>query len=170
MDIEGSVNTTLAGDFIRFGGGSLADPNRLMGGTITGPGTLGALDNDALVGFGTIATRIEFLGNAELLADDGALHINGTIADVGTIGTNDADGILNVTNPWNTNQADNVVLNGGELRGAPVTVSANGIRGHGLVIAQVLNGGRIQAEGGGVLIVQNPATSTTGTVRAATGS
>ena len=38
-----------------------------------------------------------------LLADDGTLTINGAIVDVGQLGTADADGMLNVTNAWNTN-------------------------------------------------------------------
>jgi hypothetical protein len=159
VDLAGTVNTTAANDQIWFDGGSLTDPNRLEGGTITGPGILRAQSDDALVGFGTIETEIHFLNSAVLLADDGMLTITGTIADVGTIGTADTDGMLNVTNPWSTSVADSVELKGGVLTGATITNFAGGpnggIHGFGLVSSQVINTTRIQAEGG-TLIVQTP--------------
>ena len=159
-DIYGTVNTALATDFIRFGGGSLADPNRLIGGMITGPGTLGALDNDAMVGYGTINTAIEFLGNAELRADDGTLTLNGAINDVGVIGTNDTDGILNVTNAWNTSAANLVELRGGQIIGANITNAAGKtIRGYGSILSnQVHNDGTIAADGGTLTLdfTENP--------------
>ena len=70
-------------------------------------------------------------------------------------GTADSDGILNVTNPWNTNVVGTVGLDGGELRGATITNDGVlGIDGHGLVSARVINNTRIDAEGGGTLVVE----------------
>jgi PEP-CTERM motif len=172
VDISGTVTTGIASDFIRFGGGSLADPNRLIGGTINGPGTIGALSNDAMVGFGTIDTTISFLGNSELRADNGTLNVNGTISDVGTIGTADTDGVLNVTNVWNTNVADAVELLGGTLQGATITNDLPaGITGFGTINAVVRNNTQISAAGG-TLLVNNAdwdGTTETGTLNAING-
>ena len=117
-DISGTVNVALGGS-LNLRGGTLVDTNRLVAGTITGDGALRALVDEGLVGFGTIATDVEFVGNTVLLADDGTLTLTAAsvLADVGIIGTAHTDGILNVANAWNTNVANNDVrLQGGEIR------------------------------------------------------
>jgi hypothetical protein len=162
VDLGGTINTSLGTDLIRLVGGSLADPNRLEGGTITGPGFLDLSGEHALVGFGTIGTGISAGFGAQVLADDGILTITGDFI-VDSLGTNDADGIVNVTNPWSVTDgagvpsANSVYLNWGELRGAAITNDGtNGISGHGLVSARVVNNSRINAEGG-TLIVETAA-------------
>ena len=77
----------------------------------------------------------------------------GAILDVGTLGTANSSGILDVMNAWNTNVTDVVQLNGGELRGGTVTNNgAAGINGFGLISARVINNTRIDAENGPLLI------------------
>ncbi len=156
VEIGGSMNilTGVGGQF-RMTGGSLADPNIIAGGTVNGPGELAATST-SLHGNGTIDAPVRFFGSARLLADDGVLNVDGAIIDVGTIGTADNDGILDVGNAWNTNVADLVDLNGGELRGGDITNDgAEGINGNGLITAQVNNNTRIDAENGGTLRVTN---------------
>jgi len=156
-DISGTVNVALNGTF-SLRGGSLADLNRLIGGTITGDGILRSLTDEGLAGFGTIDTDIEFSGNTVLLADDGILNVTGPIVDVGVIGTADDDGILNVTTAWNTSVAGEVTLLGGELRGATITnAGTGGINGDGLLSARVVNTTFIDAENGGTLVVETAA-------------
>jgi hypothetical protein len=62
-----------------------------------------------------------------------------------------------MSNPWNTSTASRVELNGGEIRGAEITNDgANGITGHGLLSAPVINDSRIDAVGG-TLVVETAA-------------
>jgi hypothetical protein len=153
VDVAGTVNVAAA-SALTISGGSLLDPNRLIGGTINGPGFFSASNSRALRGFGTINSPVNFAGNAQLLADDGTLTLNGPVNDVGIIGTADADGVLNVVNAWNSSVADSVILTGGELKGGTVTVgNANGIHGHGLLSARVINNTSLRA-GTGTLVVQ----------------
>jgi hypothetical protein len=153
VDIAGTINVGAA-SALSLAGGLVADPNRLVGGTINGPGSFAVSTGRGLRGFGTIHPNVNYAGTAELLADDGELTLNGAITDVGKIGTADADGVLNVVNAWNSSGADNVVLLGGELKGGTVTVgNVNGIRGHGLISARVVNNTRLQADTG-TLVVQ----------------
>ena len=164
MNIAGTVNITSTGTGFRLSGGSLADPNRLAGGTINGVnGILSTSNNRHLLGYGVINSDVEFLGNtARLLADDGEMILNGDILDVGILGTADVDGILNVSNPWNTQVADQVVLQGGSVTGALITNSgANGISGFGDIDANVTNHTKIVAENG-VLTLNNPTASSLG--------
>ncbi len=144
---------------LRLSGGDLASVNRLEGGTINGTGELSAADGKALHGHGSIAAAIDFDGTtSELMADDGTLTFTGTLLDVGVIGTADNDGVLDVSNPWNSNLAADVRLNGGTLQGAQiVNDGSDGINGWGLVTASVVNNTRIDAEGG-TLELDNPAT------------
>lgn len=152
-DIAGTVSVS-SGSSLNLHGGTPTDLNRLVGGSIVGEGALRALTDTGLAGFGTIATDIEFAGNCVLLADDGTLTVDAPIADVGIIGTAAADGILNVTDPWNTSAAGEVNLLGGELRGELITnAGAGGISGFGLLSAPVTNSSSIGAEGG-TLVVQ----------------
>ena len=120
----GVVNIQTAGQPLRLNGGNLAsNPNTIAGGVINGPGILAADAGRTLRGFGTIGADIDFDGVSNLMADNGVLSITvGTaILDVGTIGTADTDGVLAVGSPWNTNVTSTVQLNGGEVRGAPIT-------------------------------------------------
>ena len=102
-----------------------------------------------------IATAINFISQAQLRADNGTLTLNGAINDVGVIGTADADGILHVTNPWNTNVADVVQLRGGSVTGAGMTNDGTGgIRGFGTLAPNNLNNNSlIAATGDGILII-----------------
>ncbi|HEY3393268.1 MAG TPA: hypothetical protein VGK58_11215, partial [Lacipirellulaceae bacterium] len=159
MDIgsSGDVNINSPGEDLNFNGGSILDPNRINGGTINGPGVLSLNIGHALFGFGTINANVAAGNTAELRADgDGqtrTLTVNGTMTDVGVIGTADADGILNMTNAWNTNVADAVELLGGELVGAEIT-NDNLIRGFGLVsVSQLINNGTISAANDNTLIL-----------------
>jgi hypothetical protein len=148
VDLAGTVNVAAA-SALTLQGGSLADPNRLEGGTVNGPGTFAVATGRALRGFGTINTTVNYAGTAELLADDGELKINGNVVDAGKIGTADADGALNVVNAWNTAAIDTVILAGGELKGGTVTVgNANGIQGHGTITSRVINSSKMVATTG----------------------
>ncbi len=149
VDIAGVVNINTAGQPLRLAGTGALESNRIEGGTINGPGLLGADTNTHLVGFGTINASVDFDGVANLFADDGQLTVNGDILDVNVIGSANATGILNVVNPWNTSVATTVVNQfGGEIRGGTITVdNANGIRGTGLVASRVINNSRIVAAG-----------------------
>jgi hypothetical protein len=154
----GVININTAGEPLRLNGGNdTTNPNTIAGGTIQGPGILAADGGKALHGFGTISTTVDF-PSASLRADNGILSLTGTITSVRNLGTADSDGNLNVTNPWNTNSTVTVGLAGGELRGAVITNGGvAGINGHGLVSARVLNDTRIDAEGGGTLVVETAA-------------
>ena len=166
-DISGTVNVG-AGSSFNLHGGNLTDTNRLEGGTITGAGQLRAPADKAFIGWGTINSAVNFVDSAELRADGvtpgDTLTVNGAILDVGTIGTAGPNGILNVTNPWNTNVSDRVQLLGGFIQGAAITNDLpSGIVGFGEVNAPVDNNTRIDAEGG-ELIVPNPANDWDGTL------
>ncbi|WP_428306920.1 beta strand repeat-containing protein [Lacipirellula sp.] len=154
VSIEGSINIAMAGEPLALNGGDQGFvPNRIAGGVVAGAGLLGANADRALYGFGTINTAVDFDDTAILRADDGMLTINGPILDVGQIGTEDHDGILNVTNAWNSNVADLVRLKGGELRGAALTVgNAEGLVGFGAVTAKIINNTRIAARSGLLLL------------------
>ena len=88
----------------------------------------------SLVGYGTIDTDVNFAADeATLMADNGTLTLNGTLVDVGVLGTASERGILDVNSYWNTNVSRNgVQLNGGQLVG-DIMVNDGRIRGHGLV-------------------------------------
>lgn len=148
------LNINDASEDFRFEGGSLltGDTNELQGGTINGPGELQAGSGHALTGFGTINAPIDFDGSASLEATGGTLVVNDAILDVGTLGTFDGTGTLEVTTPWNTNVTQTVELNGGVLNGATITNDGGaGINGNGEVAARVINNTRIDAENGGTL-------------------
>ncbi len=165
LDIGGTINSLTPGAGFVLGGGSTSDPNRLEGGVINGPGPLRAETAKALHGFGTIntdviyATTLSGFGSSNLLADDGTLTINGSLTGIAFLGTADSDGTLNITNPWNTNVASFVDLNGGVLTGQTITNNnPNGITGNGEVAARVINNTRIAAENAGTLRVTNTLT------------
>lgn len=158
LDIGGTVNILSVGEPLRLNGGDFANPNTLVGGTINGPGPLGADTGTALTGFGTIATNVDFDGSSDLFADNGTLNLTGGIVDVRNVGTRDTDGILNVINPWNSSVVNAISLSGGEVTGATITLdNAFGITGIGLVSARVINNTRIITAGSGTLVVETAA-------------
>ena len=153
----GQINLNNINEPLRLGGGNLTTTNRIEGGTISGPGRVGMEFSRALVGYGTINSDIQFFNSGNrVTADDGTLTINGAfIGGGGSTGTEDADGILDVTNPWSTSGFVNVRLQGGEIRGALITNNGTqGILGNGLLAARVSNNTRITAQSGGTLVVQ----------------
>ena len=183
LDVGGTIHIGLLDRFRLAGGNNLFnnpafDPNRIAGGTIDGPGTLGADATAALLGFGTINAIVDFDASGSLLADDGLLTVNGTITDVHNIGTFDTDGTLNVTSAWNSGVAQFVTLQGGVLRGGTVTVdNSAGIAGHGTVTSRVLNNTMLRANINGLTLVFETAANdndwdgatNTGTLEAANG-
>ena len=116
IDITGQVNVA-AGGSLNIRGGDFASPDTIAGGTISGPGNVGAVGGDALVGFGIIGASIEFAGSSRLLAQDGTLTLSGPINDVGRIGTASDTGVLDVTSNWNTNVSQEVRLADGTIEG-----------------------------------------------------
>jgi hypothetical protein len=150
-----SVTTIASARTLRLDGGGLAtNVNLMSGGSINGPGTLAANAGHSLRGFGGIGAPVDFDGSASLLADDGTLTVSGALVDAGTIGTNDADGILNIPNAWNTNIADFVSLNGGTLQGGLITNNGvNGISGFGTVTARVVNNSRFSGNVVGQMLI-----------------
>jgi hypothetical protein len=148
LDVAGAVNINTAAEPLRLAGGgaNVETSNHLLGGTINGPGVLGADTGKNLIGFGSIGAIIDFDGLADLIADDGMLTVSGSIVDVGVIGALD-DGILNVVNPWNSGVAVTVLNQvSGEIRGGTITIdNPNGVIGKGLVSARIINNTRIGA-------------------------
>lgn len=139
------------------GGNTSGNTNALSGGTISGLGILAADTSRALHGFGTITTTIDFDGASNLLADNGVLTVTGSVVDVGTIGTADVDGTLNIVNAWNSNVASSVSLAGGTLQGGAITVgNTSGISGRGFVSSRVVNTTMLRADSG-TLIFQTGA-------------
>lgn len=137
----------------------LGNSNTLQGGTINGPGFLAADVVSELRGFGTINADIDFDAAASLRADNGTLTINGEIFDVQQLGPADDDGVLNVVNPWNTNVAFNVVLDGGVIQGGTISHEGMGtFTGRGTVASRVINDAEITANvSGQSLILQTAA-------------
>lgn len=148
-------NTTLAqGASLTLSGGSQNAPNYIDGAQING-GTLKASSSRALDGNGTIGSDIQFLSNSKLRASHGVLNLEGAILDVGTIGTANVFGTLNVTEPWYTNVSNQVELLGGVLTGAMIInngdgngLGAGGINGFGLINAPLRNETHLTAIGG----------------------
>ncbi len=175
VNISSQVDIAAAGR-LQLGGGNLTDVNTIAGGTINGPGTLGADNGHSLHGFGTINAAIDFDNSADLRADNGELVVNGAINDARNVGTADTDGILNVVPAWNAAGVITVSLQGGELKGGQVTLDNGlGLSGRGLVSSRVINNSRIQASAG-VLKVQTAANDNdwdgalgTGSLQAANG-
>ena len=161
----GIVNILTAGEPLRLSGGNLTDnPNTIAGGTINGPGILGADTGSALVGFGTINANIDFDGTANLRADGGTLTVTSAILDANVVGVNNVPGVLNVTNIWNTNVTASVELLGGRIEGAAINNDgAGGINGFGEVAAAVRNNTSVNTEGG-TLRVTNAASDWDGSL------
>jgi hypothetical protein len=145
----GVVNINTPNEPLRLGGGTNfvdfpAEPNTIAGGTIAGPGVLGADNDKALVGFGTINSTVDFDGLASLLADNGTLNLNGAIIDAHFVGTADEDGVLNIPAAWNNSVTNAIQLAGGTVQGGTITnTTPQGILGKGLVTARIINNTQI---------------------------
>ena len=148
--ITGGVSLAAADDRLALGSEL---PNRIEGGSITGLGVLRAF-NTHLSGYGEIATGIDFVAGASLLADDGVLELSGPFSNVPLlIGTADADGTLVVVNQWTLTEPSVLELVGGSVTGEIVTNEST-IRGHGLLMPKTLiNNGTISASGGETLLI-----------------
>lgn len=156
----GTLNINDAAEDFRMNGGSLTpgDTNEIAGGAINGPGELQIAGARALHGHGSINATVDGDASAQLVATGGTLNVNGGIQDIGRIGTAGAGSVLNVTDPWNTNVADDVLLDRGTLQGSTITNDgASGIRGAGMVASRVINNSQIVATGASGLVVDTPA-------------
>lgn len=119
--IIGSINLPGAADRLDVGGGNLANPNRIEGGSVTGAGTLRAL-NTGLTEFGNIASKLDFATGSALLAEDGLLKFSGTFLTVPPlIGTAPPDGTLEVVNSWLLPVTSTLDLTGGFVQGGTIT-------------------------------------------------
>ena len=150
VHLTGTIDLGDAGDFVQLGGNN---DHTIAGGQILGPGRVNP-GGGSLTGHGTISADVDGTNSSSLWADDGTLTVSGAILDIDKIGTADGDGVLNVTNAWDTTVANLVELNGGQLTGATVT-NANGgtIEGHGVIATtQLRNDGTISAKGGALTI------------------
>ncbi|NOZ39484.1 MAG: PEP-CTERM sorting domain-containing protein [Planctomycetes bacterium] len=169
----GTLNINDVAEDFRMNGGSqiVGSTNEISGGTINGPGELQIASGRALRGNGTINAQVDGDGTAELIASAGTLMVNGGIQDIGTIGTSGGAAVLHVTDPWNTNVTQAVVLDRGRIQGSTITNDGvNGIVGRGSVIARVNNNSLIQANGGTLVVENNlndwDGSANTGTLRA----
>ncbi len=156
--ISGTVNVNGAGNVLSIRGGDAVDNNLLAGGTITGTGRLAVGTNKRLVGYGTISTDDLSIGlGGRLFADNGTLNVSSTLlsSTLGRIGTNDTDGVLNVTNAWNTGTFQALELHGGSVTGAAIT-NAGLTTGFGTIATAggFSNSGTLTGDGG--VLVLNP--------------
>ena len=154
VDFLSQGTTTINTDGALFlNGGSTADPNTMNGHRFLGAGTLRASAGHALVGSGTIATGVDFDDDASIRARDGTLTISGAVADVGIIGTANANSALNLPQTFNTAVATRMELNGGTVSGLTL-VNGGEIRGKGLIASSQLNNtGSITTAGNGTLAI-----------------
>ncbi len=177
IDSSGSINFQTGTSRINLNGGDLVDTNTISGGSVSGPAgsSLRSTSSSALVGYGTINTDVDFLPGTALLADNGTLAIDGSFISLGQIGTNDSDGTLDVVDAWNTDTADELRLNGGEVTGGGITNDGTTI-GHGLVTSSsFVNNSTLTADGGTLTLNTGifpdlDGSSETGTVNALDGS
>jgi hypothetical protein len=126
--------------------------NTISGGSVDGPGQIGASSGVELRGFGAINAALDFDGTSMLIAENGTLSLSGTLLDVGTLGTNGLTSVLEVNSFWDTNFADQVVLNLGQLTGGLMTNSGL-ITGQGFIgSVGMRNNGTLSASGAGLSI------------------
>jgi len=152
VDLSGTIDLGSGGDLIQLGGGNA---NTIDGGEILGPGTVSA-GGGSLKGHGMIRATVNFFSSADLLAEGGTLTVTGTVSNVGTIGTSASDGVLDMTNAWNTSVAEELELVGGEVTGGTITNDGT-TTGHGTVTAAgFTNNGMLEADGG-VLVIDTTA-------------
>jgi len=151
--VSGSIVLGGGADRLELRGGTGNDPNRLLGGTVSGNGSLRAL-NAHLHGFGTVQSSLDFQTGSSLLADDGLLRFSGAFLSVPPlIGTANSDGILEVVNAWTLPAGKLLDLNGGIARGGTLTIQGH-LSGHGaLQSSNVVNNGAIVADHGQTLII-----------------
>lgn len=151
--ISGSIVLGAGSSRLQLNGGTEETPNRLQGGSATGNGSLRA-QGAHLAGFGSIQCGIDFLTDSTLRADDGVLSVSGPFVSMPpVIGTADADGILEVVNPWTLPAGKVLSLQGGIARGATVTLQGH-LSGHGtLQSSNVINNGAITATDGQTLVI-----------------
>jgi hypothetical protein len=151
--ITGSINLPAATDRLALGGGDVANPNRIEGGSVTGAGTLRAFDA-RLTGFGSIAGKLDFTTGSALLAEDGLLTFSGAFLTVPPlVGTAAADGILEVVNAWTLPVTSVLDLTGGIVRGATLTNEGT-ISGYGeLRSNSATNNGNITATDNQTLVI-----------------
>ncbi|QDV73511.1 beta strand repeat-containing protein [Botrimarina mediterranea] len=173
----GALNNVTLGEGVRLAGGSqvAGDTNEITGGVVNGPGNLVIESGAALRGHGAINAPVDGNGTAQLIATGGQLNVNGGIVDAGTVGTNGAGSVLNVTTPWNTNAIGLVVLEEGTVQGSTVTNDGNGFRGRGAILSRVINNSAIISTTPGTLVVDNntndwDGAANTGTLRATQGT
>lgn len=179
LDINGTIDILTAGQRFQLGGGNTSgDPNTITGGVINGPGHLGSNGNRALVGFGTINCPVEVGFSSDILADNGELTMtNSLFFSVNNLGTADTDGVLNVVPNWDAAGVDQILMQGGQLKGGSIQNNATlGIRGRGLVSSRINNQIGVQANSPlAPLILQTAANDNDwdgggfGTLQAATG-
>jgi hypothetical protein len=151
----GSININ-TNSYLYLNGGSVADPNTIAGGKIVGSGKLRATDGHALVGYGTIATAVDFDGTAEIRAKDGTLTISGAIEDVGVIGTANDAASLNLVSNFNADPATKIDLKGGTIIGGATITSAGETRGRGSITTSgFVNNGSINANVTSAPLVSN---------------
>lgn len=151
--VSGTIQLTSVADRLLLGGGSPGDPNRLLGGTVSGNGSLRAA-NTHLHGHGTLAASVDFLAGSSLMADNGTLRVAGAFLSVPpTIGTAESDGILEVVNDWLLPAGAVLELNGGIARGGDLEVDGV-VNGHGALRSDhVTNNNAIAATGGQTLVI-----------------
>ena len=161
VDFAGGGTTTInpASTLRIVGGASVADPNTISGGLITGEGTLQSSGARALVGFGTISTaHISFINGAELRAKGGTLTVNGNaIEDMGVIGTADDTGTLNFSSSYNMASTHRMDLQGGRVVGAAIANNGT-ITGRGTIANEALSNSKVITAVGGELVL-NPTSS-----------
>lgn len=150
VDVAGTIDVE-ADSYLRFSGGDLDAPNWMSGGTIQGQGILGSVGGRKLSGYGMIDTEIDFIGDSELRAANGTLTLgpSSKVLHVGTIGTDNDTGILDVQHEWNTKVAtESLELRGGEVRGGKL-INDGRTRGHGRLASNAfVNRGVLEARGG----------------------
>ena len=124
-------------------------PNRLFGGRISGPAgsKISMPTGKVLSGRGVIGTNVDFPSGTELTATDGVLTLSGRIVSMGKIGTVGDSAVLNVSRPWSTSIADELVLDGGEVRGNTITNDGT-THGSGFIKSnQFINTGQLSSTG-----------------------
>ncbi|MDP6544289.1 MAG: PEP-CTERM sorting domain-containing protein [Phycisphaerae bacterium] len=148
VDLGGTIDLGSGGDLIQLGGGNA---NTIDGGEILGPGTV-ASGGGSLKGHGTIRATVNFFSSADLLAEGGTLTVTGTVSNVGTIGTSASNGVLDMTNAWNTSVAEELQLAGGEVTGGIITNDGTTV-GHGTITASGFTNNGTLESAGGVLVI-----------------
>jgi hypothetical protein len=151
--LSGGITLGVGTDRLELRGGSENEPNRLLGGTVSGSGVLRAV-NAHLRGFGAVLSSVDFQPGTSLLADDGQLTLGGALLSVPPlIGTADSDGVLQVVNDWTLPAGKLLSMNGGIVRGGDVTLTGH-LVGHGALQSNDLtNNGAIVAEHGQTLTI-----------------